>query len=292
MLESTSDNLSKFRTRNWVMKRKSRGNYANSEIKFKTTMLRSNLCDYADSYILVKGTITITGKGANAAAERADERDKGVTFKNCAPFTKCISRINNTDIDNAHNIDIVMPMYNLIEYSDNYSKTSGSLWEYYKDDPNDNTANSESFKSKVKITGKTPNNGNTKDVEIIVPLKYLSNFSRALEMLLINCEVNLTLTWSKDCVITNSTETKLYVPVVTLSAKDNEKLLQRLKSGFKKTISWNKYESSIKTFAQNRYLNYSISFQGGNRLFVLSFENENDRTSHTTYYLPKVEIKD
>ena len=248
-------------------------------------MLRSNLCDYADSYILVKSTITITGEGDNAAAERADERDKGATFKNCAPFTKCISRINNTDIDNAHDIDIAMPMYNLIEYSDNYSKTSGSLWQYYKDDPYDNLANSESFKSKVKTTGKTPNNGNTKDVEIIVPLKYLSNFWRTLEMPLINCEVNLILTWSKDCVIANSTgegkfaitETKLYVPVVTSSTKDNEKLLQQLKSGFKKTISWNKYESSIKTFVQNRYLNYLVnpSFQGANRLFVLAFENEN-----------------
>ena len=134
-------------------------------------MLRSNLCDYADSYILLKGTITITGEGADADAERVDQRDKGVTFKNCVPFTKCISRINNTDIDNAHNIDIAMPMYNLIEYSDNYSKTSESLWQYYKDDPNDNIADSESFKSKVKITGKTPINGNTKDVEIIVPLK-------------------------------------------------------------------------------------------------------------------------
>ena len=110
------------------------------------------------------------------------------------------------------------------------------------------------------------------------------------------------MTWSIDCVITNSTdegkfaitETKLYVPVVTLSTKDNEKLLQQLKSGFKKTISWNKYESSIKTFAQNRYLNYLInpSFQGVNRLFVLSFENENDRVPHSTYYLPKVELKD
>ena len=302
-LEGTSNNPSKFRTRNWVeMNDESRGNYANSDVRFKTTMLRSNLCDYADSYTLVKGTITITGEGDNAAAERGDERDKGVTFKNCAPFTKCISRINNTDIDNAHDIDIVMPMYNLIKYSDNYSKISGSLWQYYKDDPNDNLANSESFKSKVKITGRTPNNGNTKDVEIIVPLKYLSNFWRKLEMPLINCEVNLILTWSKDCVITNSTgegkfaitETKLYVPVVTLSTKDNEKLLQQLKPGFKKTISWNKYESSIKTFAQNRYLNYLInpSFQGANRLFVLPFENENGRTSHSTYYLPKVEIKD
>ena len=121
-------------------------------------------------------------------------------------------------------------------------------------------------------------------------------------MPLINCEVNLILTWSKDCVITNSTcegkfaiaERKLYVPVVTLSTKDNEKLLQQLKSSFKKTISWNKHESSIKTFAQNRYLNYLInpSFQGVNRLFVLSFENENDRTPHPTYHLPKVEIED
>ena len=206
LLKSTSDNPSKFRTRNWVeINDESRGHYANSDSRFKTIMLRSNLCDYADSYIHVKGRITITGEGDNAAAEQADERDKGVTFKNCAPFTKCIRRINNTDIDNAHDIDIVMPMYNLIEYSDNYSKTSGSLWQYYKDDPNDNLANFESFKSKVKITGKTPNNGNTKDLEIIVPLKYLSNFWRTLGMPLINCEVNLILTWSKDCLITNST---------------------------------------------------------------------------------------
>ena len=121
-------------------------------------------------------------------------------------------------------------------------------------------------------------------------------------MPLINCEVELLLTWSKDCVITNSkgeekfliTETKLYVPVVTLSTQDNAELIQQLKSGFKRTINWNEYESSVKTFARNRYLNYLInsSFQGVNRLFVLSFENENDRTSNSTYYLLKVEIKD
>ena len=99
LLESTSDDLSKFRTRNWVeINDKSRENYANGEIKFKTTMLRSNLCDYADPYILVKGTITITGDGTNADERHADKRDKVLTFKNCAPFTKCISRINNTDI--------------------------------------------------------------------------------------------------------------------------------------------------------------------------------------------------
>ena len=101
------------------------GTYTRNDIKFKTTMLRSNLCDYADAYILVKGTITITGAGNDDATKRADERDKGVTFKNCAPFTKCLSRINNTDIDTARDIDIVMPIYSLIEYSDNYSKTSG-----------------------------------------------------------------------------------------------------------------------------------------------------------------------
>ena len=141
-----------------------------------------------------------------------------------------------------------MPMYNLIEYSANYSKIPGSLSQYYKDDPTDNIVQSEQFKSKIKITEKTPAAGNTKDVEIIVPLKYLSNFWRTLEMPLINCEDNLILIWSNDCVITNSTgggkfkitETKLYVSVVTLSTQDNAKLLQQLKSGFKRIINWNK----------------------------------------------------
>ena len=165
------------------------------------------------------------------------------------------------------------------------------VWQYYKDEPNDNLADSESFESKAEITGNTPADGNTKDVEIIVPLKYLSNFWRTLEMPLINCEVNLILTWSKDCVITNSegeakfaiTETKLYVPVVTLSTQDNVKLLQQLKSGFKRTINWKKYQSDPKTYKQNQYLNDLIdpSFQELNRLFALSFENENGRTSHS-----------
>ena len=121
-------------------------------------------------------------------------------------------------------------------------------------------------------------------------------------MQLINCEVNLLLIWSKDCVITNSTgeekfaitETNLYVPVVTLSTQNNAKLLQQLKSCFKRTLNWNQYESNVKTFEQNRYLSHLInpSFQGVSILFVLSFENENDRISHSNYYLPKVEIKD
>ena len=128
LLDNASYHPSKFRTRNQAeINDDSRGTYNNADIKFKTAMLKSDLCDYADAYIFVKGTITVTGAGDDAAAIQLNERNKGVTFKNCAPFTKCISRINNTDIDNAHDIDIVMPMYNLIEYSDNYSKTSGSL---------------------------------------------------------------------------------------------------------------------------------------------------------------------
>ena len=97
-------------------------------------MLKSSLCDYSDAYIHVKGKITITGERDNEAARHTDERNKGVAFKNCAPFTICISEINNTQIDNCKDIDIIMPMYNLIEYSDNYAKTSGSLWQFYRDD--------------------------------------------------------------------------------------------------------------------------------------------------------------
>ena len=106
-------------------------------------MLKSSLCDFSDAYILVKGTATINGAGADATARQADERDKGVAFKNCAPFTNCMSEINNTQVDNAKDIDIVMPMYNLIEYSDNYAKTARSLWQYFRDEPDNNIEDSE-----------------------------------------------------------------------------------------------------------------------------------------------------
>ena len=194
--DKTPNKPSKFRTKNLVeINDESRGTYnVNTQIKFKTTMLKSSLCDYSDANILVKGTITIAGAGDDAASRQADERDKAVIFKYCAPFTNCISEINDTQVDNAKDIDILMPMYNLIEYSDNYVKISGSLWQYYRDETNNNLADSESFEFKVKITGKTPANDNEKDVEMMVPLKYLSNFWRTLEMPLINCEVNLILT--------------------------------------------------------------------------------------------------
>ena len=138
---NTLNQPSKFRTRNWIeINDESRGVYNfNSQIKFKTTMLKSSLCDYSDGYILVKGTISINNTAAQGAA--ANNSNKKVIFKNCAPFTNCISEINNTQIDNAKDIDIVMPMYNVIEYSDNYAKTTGSLSQYCKDIPARNANN-------------------------------------------------------------------------------------------------------------------------------------------------------
>ena len=194
MINDASNQPSKFKTNNRIkINDESKGTYNDNQIRIKNTMLRSSLCDYSDAYILDKGKITITRAGADAAAKQADERDKVVAFKNCALVNNCISEINNTQLDNAKDIDIVMPMYSLIEYSDNYAKTSGSLWQYFRDEPDHNLADSESFKSKIKITTKTPNNGNERDAEIMVPLNYLSNFWKTLEMSLINCEVTLNL---------------------------------------------------------------------------------------------------
>ena len=305
LIDDTSNQPSKFRTRNWVeINDESKGAYnVISQIKFKTTMLKSSLCDYSDAYILVKGTISVNNTAAADAA--VNNTNKKVIFKNCAPFTNCISEINNTQTDNSKDIDIVMPMYNLIEYSDNYVKTTGSLWQFCKDIPARDNNNliaeftvgntTYSFNFKAKITGQTAKNG-TKDVEIILPLKYLSNFWRTFEMPLINCEVNLILTWSSTCVLiaTNIpnenatfaiTYTKVYVPVVTLSTQENIKFLQRLKSGFKRIINWNKYLPNLNHLVEP-------SFQGVNRLFVLAFENDDDRTIDEKYYLPTVEIKD
>ena len=312
LIDDTSNQPSKFRGRNWVeINDESRGTYnVNSQIKFKTTMSKSSLCDYSDPYILAKGTISVNNTAADA---NANNTNKKLIFKNCALFANCISEINNTQIDNAKDIDIVMPIYNVIEYSDNYAKAIGSLWQYCKDIParnNDNEVTeftggnlTDSFNFKVKFTGHTENNG-TRNVEIMVPLKYLSNFWRSLEMPLTNCEVNFILTWSSTCVpvSTNNanqvatfaiTDTKLYVPVVTLSTQENIKFLQQLKSGFKRLINWNKYLSKPELLAQNLNLNHLVepSFQGVNRLFVLAFENDNYKISTRRYNLPTVEIK-
>ena len=134
LLDDTTNEPSKFRTRNWVkINDESKWKYLNSNIRFKTSMIRSSLCDYNDEYVLVKGTITV--RNTEAAKTKVNNTNKKVIFKNCAPFTDCVSTINNTQVDDAQKIDEVIPMYNLIEYSYAYSKTSGSLWKYYGDEP-------------------------------------------------------------------------------------------------------------------------------------------------------------
>ena len=273
-------------------------------------MLKSSLCDYSDAYILVKGRITVNNTTATDAD--ANNTNEKVIFKNWALFANCISEINNIQIDNAKNIDIVIPMYNFI--SDDYSKTSGSLWQCYKDIPVVNSnrdvvefngANTtDSFNFKVEITGQTGDDGRINNLEMVVPSKYLSNFWRTLEMPLSNCEINLILTWSANCLMIyinaanqsptfEITDAKLYVPVVTLLTQDNAKLLPQLKSSFKRTINWNKYLSKPEFLAQNLDLNHLVepSFQGLDRRFVSAFENDAQRTSNKRHYLPNVEIK-
>ena len=183
LLNDASDKPSKFRTRNWVeINDGIRGAYSpNKQIRFKTAMLMlnancwSSLCDYSDAYILVKGNISVNNTGTATAPTH---RNKKVIFKNCAPFTNCINKINNTQIDNAEYIDIVMPMYNLIEYSDNYLETSGSLWQYCKEIQAVNNAGNivgfnganatDSFNFKTKIAGQSDGDGRIDDVEIMV----------------------------------------------------------------------------------------------------------------------------
>ena len=216
-------------------------------------MLKSSLCIYSDAYIVVKRIITITGEkveedsGERQGARKADKRDKAALFKNCAPFNNRIR-------------DVLMPMYDLIVHGDNYLKASGSLWQYYIDESDTTIKNSQLLKSKFRITGKKPAAGKTKDVMIALLLNYLSNFWRTLEIPLINCEINLIVTWSANYVINNSTDAgtfaimdaKPYVTVVTLSTQDDAKLLQQLKPGFKITINWNKFQSKLTTQSQNQ----------------------------------------
>ena len=195
-------------------------------------MIESRLCDYSDAYILVTGNIIATPN--NAATQ--------VVFKNCAPFEKCRTELNETFIDEATHINITMSMYSLIEYSDNYSDTSGSLWQFKISDVT-NANNASSFKYKGNFIGNTEANGTKNGVKIAVPLQYLSNFWRSLEMPLINCKVELSLKWYERCLLTAAntatfriTDAKLYVPVVTLSIEDNYKLTKLLNEGFKRPI--------------------------------------------------------
>ena len=231
-------------------------------------MLRSDLCDYSDAYVWVKGRITVTNPNDNA------NFNKELALKNNVPFISCISKINGELVENAEDLDIVIPMYNLLEYSKNYEKASGFLFNYYRDESSetaigaDNNAinvsirNSKSFDHKTEIIGSLDAGEDEKeDVTIAIPLKYLGNFWRSLDIPLINCEITLILSWYKECVLVGRAfkgppaaainsptdakfeiiDCKLYVPVVTLSVENDNKLLEQLKSGFRRSIKWNKY---------------------------------------------------
>ena len=278
LLGNADNDSLKFATRKWyLINDQNNTNYCDGDengatIKFETKVIRSNLCDYSDAYILVKGDITATGCDANTK----------VAFKNCAPFTKCITHINDEHVDNADNLNIVKPMYNLIEYSDNYSDTSGNLWQFKRDEQNMNNGNpadvttavSSSFKYKLSFfkTLEDDDNRVFKNVKIAVPLKYLYNFWKNLKVLLINCKINLELNWSKTCVMSNVagatsfkiTNTKSYAPIVTLSSKDNVKLVKLLE-GFKRPVYWNEDQTKIESrnFDNNNLTGFPLdpSFQ-------------------------------
>ena len=226
-----------------------RGTENDSTIKFETKPIKPNLCDYSDAYILVTGDIKVTNIGA----------DTNAAFKNCAPFTRYVTHINDEYVKTAEKLDIIMPMYNLIEYSENYS---GSLYQFKRDEfPMNNDGNplivalnnSSSFKYKASLLGKTTDaDGNDRSLintKIVVPLKYLSNFFRSLEMPLINCKIHLEINWNNNCVIYSTganayandrettfkiTSTKLYVLIVTFSTKDYVNLTKQLNEEFKK----------------------------------------------------------
>ena len=274
-------------------------------IKYDTRVLKPNLCDYAEAYILVDGTIRGTGGNNNTR----------LVLKKCAPFTKCNLEINDEHVDTAENLDITMPMYNLIEYSDNYQDSSATLYQYKRDEPPEanainelTTDTSSSFKYKVDLLGNPVLDGNIakRSVKVVVPLKYLINFFRSLEMPLINCKIKLNLTWKKECVLSTDNgnavfiinDTKMYVPVVTFSKEDNKDFIEQQNKGFQRSIYWNEYKT--KEINENadanvfKYINLDPSFQGVNRLFVMTYNRANGqptRNGQRKYYLPRIDLE-
>ena len=264
----------------------------------ETKVIKQNLCDYSYAYILVTGDIKVAAVAA----------DTHVAFKNYAPFTRLVTHVNDEYVETAENLDKIMPMYNLIEYSDNYADSSASLYQFKRDESPMNDAgnpnnvsldNSTSFKYKASLLGKATdpdgNDRSLKNTKIVFRLKYLSIFFKSLEMLLIKCKIDIELNWNSNCVMYGVdtyaggdnancrettfqiTRTKLYVPVFTLSTKDFVNLTKQLNEGFKRSVCWNEYKSKIdtKTADDNNATRFPLdaSFQGANRLFVLAFDN-------------------
>ena len=324
LLNGSDNENSKFGTKKCCfIDSESKGNYSHeNSIKFWTTSLESNLFDYSDAHILARGSIIVTrtiaaaAAGGNAQRKQPLNATTQVVFKNCAPFEDCRTEIYVTFVDYANFLNITMTMYNLIEYRDNYSDTSGSLWDFKRDETDNNAdvtndINAPSFKYTASLIGNTGNDGTKNGVKIAVPLKYFSNFWRSLEMPLINCKVELSLKWYERCLLTVAntatfkiTDAKLYVPIVTLSAEDNAKLSKLLGEGFKRPVYWNKYKvidnNVVEITAQNgeKYIRELLdsSYQGVKRLFVLAYNNRNGDDhvsidSYKKYFLSRVKIE-
>ena len=254
---------------------------------------------------MIDGTI-------RAAAANDNTR---LALKNCAPFTKCNLEINDEHVDTAETLDITMPVYNLIEYSDNYQDSLATLYQYKRDQPPEDDAvadltvdNSSSFKYKVSLLGNPVLDGNItkRSVKVVVSLKYLSNIFRSLEMPLINCKIKLNLTWKKECVLSTDdgnavfiiNDTKLYVPVVTLSKEDNKDFIEQQNKGFQRSIYWNEYKTKeIYDYAdanEFKYVNLDPSLQGVNRLFVMAYNRANGqptRNMQQKCYLPRIDLE-
>ena len=269
----------------------------NLQLKLDTEVVKPFLCDYADAYILVTGDITVTNGDISTK----------VAFKNCHPFIKSVIRLTDERVEDSDNLDLITNMYSLIEYSENYSDFTPSLYQFKRQEPLTNNAalpnNSSSFKYKSDLLGK-PNNQNDvgvvdganpmwKNAQIIVPLKYISSFFRSLEMLLINTKLYIQLNYTKHSVISSGgglgandpstfkiTKTELYIPVVTLTTEDNNKLSELLDTEFERTVYWNEYKSKIETVTRaHNDNNYKTLLYTAvpevNRLFVVGF-NYND----------------
>ena len=324
------DEIPKMTTIKWIeIFDPSNGTYnPNEDIRFKTPQITDDLCDFNDAYIVVTSKSTVTNPGNNL-----NEYNRKISLKNSAPFFNCILKINNQLIQDAQDLDIVMPMFNLLYSSKSYRNITGSFWNYYPVKPSaayvfdanipcarvvrermlKTIYNSKTFDYKTKLINALPgidddNNNDvtteSEEIKTIVPLKTLSNFIFSLNVLMINTEIELILKWSQNCVLTsktiraeldaegnllavpeinrpkdskfNITDCKLYVPVVTLQEKYENKLYESLKTRISFDFEWVRYRTQIINQPATNNLNFLIdpTFNNVNGLFVLAFPNE------------------
>ena len=332
-LDHKDEDDPRFETRKWyIVNDHNNGNYSQGDdvqsiVKFNSETVKPFLCDYSDAYILVTGNMKVQN-GIDSTR---------VVIKYCHPFTRASFKLNDEQVDTADNLDLTMNLYNMLEYSDNYADTTGSLYRYKRPEPRDNNGNVgnlgtslSSLKYQSGLVQKqltTPNSENVpanidpnfanvhgiwKNIKLVVPLKYIRNFFRNLELPLINTKLYMELNWTKYSMLCNQnqnsivqiTKGELYIPVVTLNTENNNKLSELLSKRFERTVVWNEYTSKIErvTIPQNdnmfRRTTLDTSFQGVSKLFAPADEtddietNANTEESRRRYYLPTAEIKD